>query len=40
MQEIGYFVANFTAISREVPLLRYKVSLLVTARELWWMNQE
>jgi hypothetical protein len=21
-------------------LLRYHVSLLVTARELWWMNQE
>jgi hypothetical protein len=22
------------------PLLRYQMSLLVIARELWWMNQE
>jgi hypothetical protein len=32
--------AKFTAISRQVLLLRYLASLMVTARELWWMNRE
>jgi hypothetical protein len=33
--------AEFTAISCQVFFLfRYKVSLLVFAREIWWMDQQ